>query len=212
MTGELGLGSIWFRTDFPLTNVAFWLEWLAWGDHPAGYHVVNVLLHATSAVLLWRVLARLQVPAGWLAAMIFAVHPLCVASVAWISELKNTLSLPFYLLSLLWYCGRSGDFEVQGPESKGPSPNPALVHRKSQIELRKWYWLSLLAFVLALLSQDLDGHAARGAARMRVVAARAGGAAGLAADEPLLRAGAGVRADEHLVSGAWGYGRRSRSK
>ena len=96
VTGELGLGSIWFRTDFPLTNVAFWLEWLAWGDHPVGYHVVNVLLHATSAVLLWRVLARLRVPAGWLAAMIFAVHPLCVASVAWISELKNTLSLPFY--------------------------------------------------------------------------------------------------------------------
>ena len=103
VTGELGLGSIWFRTDFPLTNVAFWLEWLAWGDHPAGYHVVNVLLHATSAVLLWRVLAQLRIPAAWLAAMIFAVHPVCVGSVAWISELKNTLSLPFFLLSLLWY-------------------------------------------------------------------------------------------------------------
>src|SRR5664279_2838752 len=103
VTGELGLGSIWFQTDFPLSNVAFWLEWLAWGKNPVGYHVVNVLLHATGAVLLWRVLAQLRIPAAWLAAMIFTVHPLCVASVAWISELKNTLSLPFYLLSILWY-------------------------------------------------------------------------------------------------------------
>jgi protein O-mannosyl-transferase len=137
VTGELGLGSIWFRTDFPLTNVAFWLEWLAWGDHPMGYHVVNVLLHAASAVLLWRVLARLRIPAGWLAAMIFAVHPMCVASVAWISELKNALSLPFYLLSILWYLRFTSE------------------PRTSDFGLRtyKWYWLSLLAFVLALLSK-----------------------------------------------------------
>ena len=109
VTGELGLGSLWFRTDFPLTNVVFWLEWLAWGSHPVGYHVANVLLHATSAVLLWSVLGRLKVPAAWLAAMIFAVHPMCVASVAWISELKNALSLPFYLLSILWYVRFSAD-------------------------------------------------------------------------------------------------------
>jgi Flp pilus assembly protein TadD len=137
VTGELGLVSLWFRTDFPLTNVAFWLEWLAWGEHTLGYHVVNVLLHATSAVLLWRVLARLRVPAAWLAAMIFAVHPLCVASVAWISELKNTLSLPFYLLSILWYLRFTSGL------------------RPSDFGLRtsKWYCLSLLAFALALLSK-----------------------------------------------------------
>src|ERR1035438_9694201 len=63
VTGELGLGSLWFRTDFPLTNVVFLLEWLAWGNHPVGYHVANVLLHATSAVLLWSVLGRVKVPA-----------------------------------------------------------------------------------------------------------------------------------------------------
>ena len=137
VTGELGLASIWFRTDFPLANVAFWLEWLAWGDHPFGYHVVNVSLHATSAILLWRVLERLRIPAAWLAVMIFAVHPVCVASVAWISELKNTLSLPFYLLSILWYL------------RLGSEP------RSSNFGLRisKWYWLSLGAFVLALLSK-----------------------------------------------------------
>jgi Flp pilus assembly protein TadD len=137
VTGELGLGSIWFRTDFPLANVAFWLEWLAWGDHPAGYHVVNVLLHVTSAMLLWRVLERLRIPAAWLAVLIFAVHPVCVSSVAWISELKNTLSLPFYLLSLLWYLRFESD-----PRA------PGCLLRTS-----KWYWLSLGAFVLALLSK-----------------------------------------------------------
>jgi Flp pilus assembly protein TadD len=137
VTGELGLGSIWFRTDFPLTNVAFWLEWLAWGKHPAGYHVVNVLLHAAGAVLLWRVLARLKILGGWLAALIFTVHPLCVASVAWIAELKNTLSLPFYLLSILWYLRFDSDVR---PSDFG-------------FRIPKWYWLSLAAFVLALLSK-----------------------------------------------------------
>ena len=137
VTGELGLKSLWFRTDFPLTNVVFWLEWLAWGDHPVGYHVVNVLLHATSAVLLWSVLGRLKVPAAWLAAMIFAVHPMCVASVAWISELKNALSLPFYLLSILWHVRLNSNLRPSGFDFR----------------TSKWYWLSLGAFLLALLSK-----------------------------------------------------------
>jgi Flp pilus assembly protein TadD len=137
VTGELGLGSIWFRTDFPLSNVAFWLEWLAWGKHPVGYHVVNVLLHAVGAVLLWRVLARLKIPGAWLAAMIFTVHPLCVASVAWIAELKNALSLPCYLLSILWYLRFDSDLRIS---DFGFRPS-------------KWYWFSLAAFALALLSK-----------------------------------------------------------
>ncbi len=130
VTGELTLASIWFRTDFPLTTVAFWLEWLAWGNHPLGYHLVNVLLLTGGAVLLWRVLARLRAPAPWLAAMIFAVHPVCVGSVAWISELKNTLSLPFFLLSLLWYL------------QLDTAPRPFTS-----------YYVSLVAFLLALLSK-----------------------------------------------------------
>ncbi len=75
--GELGLRSVWFQTDFPLTMIGFWVQWLAWGKNPAGYHAVNVILHATSAVLVWRVLARLKIAGPWLAATLFAVHPVC---------------------------------------------------------------------------------------------------------------------------------------
>src|SRR5438445_5693200 len=103
VTGKLTLRSVWFGTDFPLSLTALWLEWLAWDKHPAGYHAVNILLHVVGTVLLWRVLLRLKIPGAWLAALIFAVHPVCAGSVAWISALKNTLSLGFYPLRILWY-------------------------------------------------------------------------------------------------------------
>ena len=74
-----------------------------WGDWPAGYHWLNIVLHCASALLLVRILQRLEIPGAWLAGAIFALHPIQAESVAWISELKNMLSGLFYFGSMLAY-------------------------------------------------------------------------------------------------------------
>jgi protein O-mannosyl-transferase len=94
---------------YPLTFTSFWLEQHAWGVRTAvPYHLTNILLHATAAVVLWRLLRRLAVPGAWLAAGLFALHPVHVESVAWVSERKNTLSCMLSLLSLLAYLRFAG--------------------------------------------------------------------------------------------------------
>ena len=103
-----GLVRIWFEIGatqqyYPLLHSAFWLEFHLWGDSSLGYHLINLLLHATAAYLFGRLLVRLAVPGAWFAALLFALHPVCVESVAWISEQKNTLSAVFYLLAALSY-------------------------------------------------------------------------------------------------------------
>jgi len=105
-----GLLQIWTNLHatqqyYPLLHSAFWLEHGLWGGSTLGYHLANVLLHASASLLLILVLRRLGVPGARLAGLLFAVHPVCVESVAWISEQKNTLSLVFYLLAALAYLG-----------------------------------------------------------------------------------------------------------
>lgn len=132
-----GLQRIWFSQDapsqyVPLVYTTLRLEYSLWRLNPAGYHWDNVLLHALNAILLWRLLKRLRVPGDWLAAAIFALHPVQVESVAWISERKNVLSLLFYLLSV-----RSWTEFVEAQPKQSWRP----------------YLLSLLFCALALLSK-----------------------------------------------------------
>jgi Flp pilus assembly protein TadD len=102
-----GLLEIWSggRTAdyFPLTNTIFWIEHHLFGANATGYHAVNILLQIANALLVWRLLKRLDIPGAWLASLIFGIHPVHVASVAWISELKNLLAMFFALLSVLCF-------------------------------------------------------------------------------------------------------------
>src|SRR4030095_14422821 len=134
LTTPDGWQLIWFSLDspsqyFPLTYSTFRIEHALWGLNTTGYHWVNLLLHVGNALLVWAVLARLGVPGSWLAAAIFALHPVQVESVAWITERKNVLMGFFFLLTLVAWI--------------------AFVDKRTR---RPWifYCLALIFYVLAL--------------------------------------------------------------
>lgn len=147
VTGEFTAYNLWFQTDFTLSTFISWLQYLVWGHNPAGYHVINILLHATSGILLWRLLSKLKIPGAWLAAALYVVHPVCVNSVARAAEIKNTLSLPFFLLSIWAYL----HYETRAlfPEPENPDAASKSRHTPAAV----WYALALLAFIAALLSK-----------------------------------------------------------
>jgi len=106
VAGPLGLKEIWTTSAgkfCPLVYTTFWAEHALWGLAPLPYHLVNVLLHGACAVLLWQVLRTLRIPGAWIGAALWALHPVQVESVAWISEMKNTESGVFFLLAILFF-------------------------------------------------------------------------------------------------------------
>jgi tetratricopeptide (TPR) repeat protein len=129
-----GLGRIWFEVGatqqyYPALHTAFWVEHRLWGDAPIGYHLITVLLHASAALCVVGLMRRLRLPGAWFAAFAFALHPVCVESVAWIAEQKNTLSTVLALGATLAYLHFDQD------------------RRASR------YWLAFGLFALALLSK-----------------------------------------------------------
>ncbi len=131
-----GLHRIWFDVRatlqyYPLLHTAFWIEHRLWGDATLGYHLINILEHAGVALMLALILRRLAIPGAYLAAAIFALHPVHVESVAWMAEQKNTLSTLFYLAGAMCY--------LRFDESRKAT----------------WYAAAVAAFVLALLSKTV---------------------------------------------------------
>jgi len=133
---SIGLWRIWFEIGatqqyYPEVHSIFWLFNRLWGANTLGYHLANITLHASSAFLVALILRRLRVPGAVLAAAVFALHPMQVESVAWMSELKNTLSGVLYLGSFLTY--------LRFRDHRAPST----------------YRLALALFVLAVLSKSV---------------------------------------------------------
>jgi tetratricopeptide (TPR) repeat protein len=119
---------------FPLTATATWMQWQWFGMNATGYHAVTIVLHIVGALLLWWLFHEMGLPGAWLGGFLFAIHPLCVESVAWVSELKNTLSMPLFLLAAICYVR----FEKQPAGSQ---------------EARISYALSILCFLFSMLAK-----------------------------------------------------------
>ena len=159
--GLSGLRTMWFHLTalqqyYPLSGTTFWLDYQLWQFWTPPYHVENVLLHALAALLFWRLLLRLQLPGAWLAAALFALHPVMVESAAWITERKNVLSLVFYLGAFLAYLRYAQDEDSDGmcrpaevPQSGTKAGNSTLDSRPSTL----FYGLAFILFLSALLAK-----------------------------------------------------------
>jgi cytochrome c-type biogenesis protein CcmH/NrfG len=135
----------------PLTWMTLGLDYVLWGMDPSGYHLSNLLLHAANGILVYFFARRLlgaalpRLPAAGVAlrlgsafaALLFAVHPLRVESVAWVTERRDVLCGAFFLLAVLAYL-RYCEHTAEGDRSG-----------------RKWYWASVAAGGLALLSKSM---------------------------------------------------------
>jgi len=163
-----GLWRIWTELGatqqyYPMLHSAFWLEHRLWGDSLVGYHVAGVVLHSAAASLLVLILRQLEVRGALFAGLIFALHPVCVESVAWISEQKNTLSAVFYLAAAYVYlrfvegAGRKAGTTTLKADLK--VSNATADTRTETVVVPTFrsagYWVSFALFVCALLSKSV---------------------------------------------------------
>ncbi|HEX4265166.1 MAG TPA: tetratricopeptide repeat protein [Verrucomicrobiae bacterium] len=144
-----GLWRIWFEPGatqqyYPITYSSFWIDYHLWGMNPPPYHAENIFLHALNALLVWQLLRRLSVPGAWLGAALFALHPVCVESVAWVSERKNTLSGFFFLMSLF------AAIEFWLPRRNEIKKTNSLKDTEFIFGPWKFYWLTLFLYLCAL--------------------------------------------------------------
>jgi tetratricopeptide (TPR) repeat protein len=174
---ENGLRKVWLTPPqrinyWPLTFTTYWVEHQLWGLDPLGYHVVNVLIHAASCILIWLVLLRLRVPYPWLVALVFAIHPVNVESVAWITQRKNLLSMFFFALALLLhlrfedrrsvtaYVLAIGSFLAAMLSKGAAAPLPAVLllcawWRRGEIT-RTDLWRTLPFFAVAVVASTME--------------------------------------------------------
>jgi protein O-mannosyl-transferase len=190
VVGPLGWTEIWTSRAaryFPLTLTTFRIEHALWGLDPVAYHAVNVLLHGACAVILWRVLRGLRVWGAWMGAALWALHPVQVETVAWVTELKNTQSCLFYLVCagffLRWLAASSGEATGRRRWSYGlmlVSGAMAMASKSSTVVLPvvlclcawwmegRWRWrragalsplflMAALSGALSLWTQNLEG-------------------------------------------------------
>lgn len=144
-----GMKRIWFDLRalpqyYPMISTSFWIEHKIWGFDPFGYHAGNILIHCINSFLIWRILVVLKVRGSFLAATIFAIHPVQVETVAWISERKNLLSGLFYFLSLYTFI-RFYD----------PSKINETFESNDRVKSFSTYIISLVFFIFALLSKTV---------------------------------------------------------
>jgi protein O-mannosyl-transferase len=143
LQGLTGLMSLWTTSAAricPLVLTSFWVQRALWGLVPWPYHLVNILMHAASGLALWQVLRALKVRGAWFGAALWVLHPVAVESVAWITELKNTQSALFYLLSI-WCFVRWRQAALRRPPQQGWG-------------VEKFYMLALLCGMLAMASKS----------------------------------------------------------
>ena len=140
-----GLKDIWLKPSaipqyYPLVHTTFWIEYRLWKLNPMGYHIVNVLLHIATAILTWIVLKQLGTRNAWIIACAFAIHPVHVESVAWVTERKNVLSAFFYLLSLIAFIRFIDQNTINMPDKR---------------RNYRFYFISLFFYLCALLSKTV---------------------------------------------------------